>query len=66
MTRLACVTLLLIAGPLPGQGPTLRRTLEGHPDMVLHLAFSPDGKRLAASCAQGTVKLWDLKAPDGK
>jgi WD40 repeat protein len=29
-----------------------------------YLAFAPEGKTLAAACGDGTVRLWDLTAPD--
>jgi WD40 repeat protein/serine/threonine protein kinase len=35
-------------------------TLRGHTHQVTGLAFSPDGKRLATSSADNTLKLWDL------
>jgi formylglycine-generating enzyme required for sulfatase activity/WD40 repeat protein len=44
----------------------LRRTLTGHTDRVFAVAFSPDGKSLAAGNLPGagkasTVKVWDLE-----
>jgi WD40 repeat protein/serine/threonine protein kinase len=61
--------------PLPGQ-PDLRGfewyclerlcrqerlTLGGHTDIVLGVAFSPDGMRLASSCRDGGIKVRDAR-----
>ena len=41
------------------------RLLQGHEDMVLSLAFSPDGTRLASGSADRSILIWDLDQPDG-
>ncbi|MBF8283025.1 MAG: hypothetical protein HW378_1940 [Anaerolineales bacterium] len=35
-------------------------TLSGHTGWVMGIAFSPDGKRLASTSLDGTVKVWSL------
>jgi WD40 repeat protein len=37
-------------------------TLRGHSDDVTSLVFSPDGKLLASSSIDNTIKLWDIEA----
>ena len=39
----------------------LKRTLTGHSDSVLSVAFSPDGRTLASGSADRTAKLWNVE-----
>jgi WD40 repeat protein len=45
-------------------GSTLKKinTFKGHGDWVMDLAFSPNGRLLATSSTDQTVKVWDIKA----
>ena len=48
-------------GELP-PGVKLLRTLEGHQDSVLSVAFDPQGGTLASGSADKTVKLWEARS----
>jgi WD40 repeat protein len=41
-------------------------SLRGHSHSVLHMAFSPEGGRLATASADGTVRLWDLASGESR
>src|SRR5262245_49045558 len=38
------------------------RALEGHTSSVMSLAFSPDGKSLATSSRDKTIRLWNVQS----
>ncbi len=43
-------------------GVKLLRTLAGHHDRVLNVAFDPQGETLASGSSDNTVKLWDVRS----
>ena len=45
--------------PVRARTGALLRTLEGHPNVVRPLAYSPDGKRLAAGSGDKSVRVWE-------
>jgi WD40 repeat protein len=55
---LAGIAILLVASACDALTRRELVTLKGHDDIVLSVAFSPDGKTLASGSVR-TVKLWD-------
>ncbi|MDE0552658.1 MAG: hypothetical protein OXI24_00455 [Candidatus Poribacteria bacterium] len=41
-------------------GNALITTLGGHADVVLSIAYSPDGKTLASGSSNNKIKLWNV------
>jgi WD40 repeat protein len=56
------LTILLVASATCGaQTRQELATLKGHAGDVTSVAFSPDGKTLAAGSRDTTIKLWDVR-----
>ena len=49
----------LISGSLPVPSDALVRTIRGHTNGVLGIAFSPAGHHIATASLDGTARLWD-------
>lgn len=44
------------------EGGKRLRAFEGHREMVLHVAFSPDGRRVLSVSRDGDIRVWDAES----
>jgi WD40 repeat protein len=56
------VMLMVAAAVHAVDPPKEKTTLKGHKELVFSVAFSSDGKLLASSSADSSVKIWDVPA----
>ncbi len=61
--RLWELTISDVGGVLEAASATLLTTLQGHNNVVLSVAFSPDGRYLASGGVDGSIIVWSL--PEG-
>ena len=63
MRNVSITSLLLavcLATVLIGCGKREVLTLKGHTDVIMSVAFSPDGNRIVSGSGDRTVKVWDI------
>ena len=42
----------------------LSEKTNAHSNIITSVAFSPDGTKIVSACNGGTIKVWDLGAPE--
>ena len=42
----------------------LSENTDAHSRIINSVAFSPDGTKIVSACNGGTIKVWDLGAPE--
>ncbi|KIM23652.1 hypothetical protein M408DRAFT_77303 [Serendipita vermifera MAFF 305830] len=44
--------------------PAIQKVVQGHQDMVLSVAFSPNGKRIVSGSEDRTIRVWDAETAE--